>query len=208
MKNMTIAKHAFFDVNILGDYLPLAGGIMTGNITMNDNNILFTTGWLGRGANCLSFNAANDGIFANPVQFPVGAALTPAVAVGVANIGLYSSFGNLDFATGGIARMSLSATFLRGSGNDDFSIDLANSSRTNPAYAFRNHEGDGLGSNAGGNECSLIANSLEKLRVDITAVAGDTALMLWDVNGAAMVRVTVGANDSGGAGFKVLRIPN
>lgn len=41
-----------------------------------------------------------------------------------------------------------------------------------------------------------------------SVTAGDTLLMVYDVNGAALRRVSVGANDSGGVGFKLLRIPN
>ncbi len=41
-----------------------------------------------------------------------------------------------------------------------------------------------------------------------TAVATETYLMLYDVDNATLERVTVGAADSGGVGFKVLRIPN
>jgi hypothetical protein len=41
-----------------------------------------------------------------------------------------------------------------------------------------------------------------------TAVAGTTALWLWDADNGALEQVTVGAADSGGSGFKVLRIPN
>jgi hypothetical protein len=48
----------------------------------------------------------------------------------------------------------------------------------------------------------------EKLRVDNTTTAGDTALLLYDVDNGTMERVTVGIADSGGVGFKVLRIPN
>jgi hypothetical protein len=40
------------------------------------------------------------------------------------------------------------------------------------------------------------------------AAAGQTCLMLWDVDNGTLERVTVGAADSGGTGFKVLRIPN
>ena len=47
-----------------------------------------------------------------------------------------------------------------------------------------------------------------KARIDNTATAGHTALLLWDVDNATLERVTVGAADSGGTGFKVLRIPN
>jgi hypothetical protein len=49
---------------------------------------------------------------------------------------------------------------------------------------------------------------IEVGRFDLSAVAGDTRFMLWDVTTGALVRVTRGAADSGGAGFRVLRIPN
>lgn len=45
-------------------------------------------------------------------------------------------------------------------------------------------------------------------KFDITATATQTALLIWDNDNAATERVTVGAADSAGAGFKVLRIPN
>lgn len=43
---------------------------------------------------------------------------------------------------------------------------------------------------------------------DNSLTAGDTRFLLWDVDSGALQRVTVGAADSGGTGFKVLRIPN
>jgi hypothetical protein len=45
-------------------------------------------------------------------------------------------------------------------------------------------------------------------KFDKTAVAGETGLWLWDADNGQLERVTVGAADSGGAGFKVLRIAN
>lgn len=44
--------------------------------------------------------------------------------------------------------------------------------------------------------------------VDADSTAGNTRLLVWDVDNSALVRVSVGANDSGGTGFKVLCIPN
>lgn len=41
-----------------------------------------------------------------------------------------------------------------------------------------------------------------------TTTAGETALLLFDVDNNTVERVTVGAADSGGTNFKVLRIPN
>lgn len=52
------------------------------------------------------------------------------------------------------------------------------------------------------------AAATEALKVDSSVAAGETRLLLYDVDNATMERVTVGAADSGGAGFKVLRIPN
>ena len=43
---------------------------------------------------------------------------------------------------------------------------------------------------------------------DDDATAGNTRLLLWDVDNNQLERVSVGAADSGGVGYKVLRIPN
>lgn len=48
----------------------------------------------------------------------------------------------------------------------------------------------------------------DAMKVDNSAVAGQTRLLIWDVDNNTLERVTVGAADSGGAGFKLLRIPN
>ncbi len=44
--------------------------------------------------------------------------------------------------------------------------------------------------------------------VDGDNTAGNTRLMVYDVDNAMLERVSVGAANSGGAGYKVLRIPN
>lgn len=48
----------------------------------------------------------------------------------------------------------------------------------------------------------------DKLQVDGSTTANDTAMLLWDVNSGTLKRVSVGAADSGGAGFRLLRIVN
>lgn len=49
----------------------------------------------------------------------------------------------------------------------------------------------------------------EALRLDFGGgTAGNTGMMLYDVDNNTLERVTVGAADSGGAGFKMLRIAN
>jgi hypothetical protein len=51
-------------------------------------------------------------------------------------------------------------------------------------------------------------NNVEITRFDLDSTAGNTRFMIYDVDNGTLERVTVGAADSGGAGFKVLRIPN
>lgn len=46
------------------------------------------------------------------------------------------------------------------------------------------------------------------LEVDGDSTAGNTRLLIYDVDNATLERVSVGAADSGGTGFKLLRIPN
>lgn len=50
--------------------------------------------------------------------------------------------------------------------------------------------------------------STAHMALERTATATHTALLIWDNDNATLERVTVGAADSAGAGFKVLRIPN
>lgn len=45
-------------------------------------------------------------------------------------------------------------------------------------------------------------------KFDKPATAGNTGLWIWDADNGQLERVTVGAADSGGAGFKLLRIAN
>jgi hypothetical protein len=47
-----------------------------------------------------------------------------------------------------------------------------------------------------------------EMQVDQSTTAGHTRLLLWDVDKGSLQRVSIGASDSGGIGFKVLRVPN
>lgn len=54
-----------------------------------------------------------------------------------------------------------------------------------------------------------VGNGVTKsAQFDASSTSSETRLLLWDVSASALVRVTRGAADSGGAGFRVLRIPN
>jgi hypothetical protein len=72
------------------------------------------------------------------------------------------------------------------------------------SFGLRVQGGDGGNYVASFNDYSAI----ERLRIDSPVTAGQTALLLYDVDNNTIERVTVGIADSGGVGFKVLRIPN
>ena len=55
---------------------------------------------------------------------------------------------------------------------------------------------------------TLLSGGTNGIRVDNSATATHTRLLVFDVDNGQLERVTVGAADSGGTGFKVLRIPN
>lgn len=76
-----------------------------------------------------------------------------------------------------------------------------------PAYTFSNDSDTGLYS-AVANALGVTCGGVDAIRVDNSATADQTRLLVYDVSAASLVRVTRGAADSGGSGFRVLRIPN
>ena len=77
---------------------------------------------------------------------------------------------------------------------------------TNPTIEFDSndyfHYNDTL------NYLSLLIGGVVVARIDASSTTGETCLQIYDVDNATLERVTVGAADSGGAGYKALRIPN
>ena len=63
-------------------------------------------------------------------------------------------------------------------------------------------------SDGAGGVSYTLDDGTEVLRLDDDATAGNTRMLLYDVDAGALVRVSVGAADSGGVGFKALRVPN
>ena len=51
-------------------------------------------------------------------------------------------------------------------------------------------------------------NGMDAAKFDDNATAGNTRFLIYDVDNGMLERVTVGAADSGGTGYKLLRIPN
>lgn len=70
---------------------------------------------------------------------------------------------------------------------------------------------DGLSVNIGSltaHPLNILYNDAVVAQFDGDSTAGNTRFIVWDVTAGATVRVSRGAADSGGAGFRVLRIPN
>lgn len=68
-----------------------------------------------------------------------------------------------------------------------------------------------IGTTGGSNTRDIVftaGGNLSVAKMDGNTNAGETRLLLYDVDNGQLERVSVGAADSGGVGFKVLRIPN
>lgn len=118
--------------------------------------------------------------------------------IGWSDVHLYRSGANsLGFSANNQVRMLMNTGGLR--------LAIAGSAGTPSARLNSNNTG--LFSDVAG-AVQLSASGVESVRADDDATAGNTRLMIYDVDNATLERVTVGAADSGGAGFKVLRIPN
>ncbi len=77
-------------------------------------------------------------------------------------------------------------------------------------HAFDTSTGEytGIEFNANGDTLRAYTNSVEVARFDKDTTAGNTRFLIYDVDNATLERVSVGAADSGGVGYKLLRIPN
>lgn len=104
---------------------------------------------------------------------------------------------------GWLKRGEISINEPNGKGTAGISIKgIANGD--NIAFLQRNTDTSPIGTFI---RCVNAANSAVLFDVDYETLAGNTNVLL-SVGGAAAVRVSAGAVDSGGAGFKVLRVPN
>jgi hypothetical protein len=136
-------------------------------------------------AGALAFAGASSGYSFDAIVTGTSVTLTSGLRVGFAGtptadrIELGDANAFLDFGN-----LIASTLMLFGDSGDSLRYD-----RTNNVWAF------------------AIGNA-DKCYLDAPSTATQTALRIYDVDNAAVERVTVGAADSGGAGFKLLRIPN
>jgi len=135
------------------------------------------------------------------VQFKDGAAATPSIRfISDPDTGIFSEAANqIGFAAAGVRSVIITSA----------AIQLASGSVTVPSLTFISDPDSGFYSPS----ADIIAITTGGVRsgqfedpADLSAT--ETALSLYDKDNAALQQVTVGAADSGGSGFKVLRIPN
>lgn len=86
-------------------------------------------------------------------------------------------------------------------------VIVPDGSAATPSLAFNSSTDCGLFRGAVGT-VSVAAAGAEVARFDNGASAGETRFMLYDITAGTLKRVCVGADDSGGTGYKVLRVPN
>ena len=116
------------------------------------------------------------------------------------NLGIYRKSADvLGFVTSGVERMTVS---------DSLVTSIADFAVSALSKIYLDGGGDTFFDEASANVARLRAGGEDVLQGDNSTTATQTRLMIYDVDNAQLERVTVGAADSGGAGFKVLRIPN
>ena len=137
-------------------------------------------------------------------------AATPTLAFGDGDTGLFESTDDvLGLSLAGIRRWVIAGDFIRSDASAGAQITNLSVTATVPSVmANRGDTNSGLGGTA--DNPSLIAGGLEAIRAEDPADLGaaETSLWLYDDDNGTMEQVTVGIADSGGNGFKVLRIPN
>lgn len=140
-------------------------------------------------------------------------ATTPTLSFGDGDTGLYEiSDDIIGLAIGGANVLQFESTRMyQGAGASGTALIVYDGSTSGnvPAYGFWGDTNAGL-FRAAADSPAISCGTTECARFeDIdTLGAGETALHIYDVDNTSLDQVTVGAADSGGAGFKVLRIPN
>lgn len=133
--------------------------------------------------------------------FPVETTAKPAIAFNtVAGHGINApSSLATDFIHAGVIRLTIFNNGLR--------VQPLALSDTVPFLYLAGDLDTGVGHPAA-DEVSLIAGAVQALKCDKSVTATHTRFLIYDVDNATLERVTVGAADSGGTNFKLLRIPN
>lgn len=118
---------------------------------------------------------------------------------------------------GGIIQGPRSALIFGDASNTDTVLTMSSNAYHDGAWKYMAtglaaQWGLGVGTGAGRVAASGSADGAitwkETITYDGSTTSGETRLLLYDVDKGALSRVSVGAADSGGSGFKLLRVPN
>lgn len=185
------------------------------------NTLAFAT----TGAQRLTISSVGNITFTNnligsagTIQMPNGSASAPSYTFSSSTTtGMFFATSTIAFTISGSTRFDITST------NCTITADLrpdANNSRDFGSTVrgwrnifmvgdlFMDTDDDSWITSNTDDEISIFCNSVENLRVDSDATATNTRLLIYDVDNATLERVSVGIDNSGGLGFKVLRIPN
>lgn len=202
ISNTAIGNNSFDDL-LTGNYNVGLGQFSGDNITGGSNNIgigYFTT-------------AVASGSYSNTIAIGRNAMITGNNQMVVGDSGSSAFIRNFYFGRG-VEQDSLDTTGItfQATSVKDGNLDVA----SDYDYIFAGSQGTGTGTGGeirlqtapSGTTGSTKNALVDALKVDASKVAGETRLFVYDVDNGTLERVTVGAADSGGAGFKVLRIAN
>jgi len=154
----------------------------------------------------LGFNFQGAGASTSPVKIRKG---TGTSADGDIVFAFYPNSGFFDLQPYGVSAgetSSLRFSELASNGSNYIEFKAPDALTGNTTFTLP----DGAGS-AGAPLITNGSNTLSwstAIKVDNDSTAGNTRFFLYDVDNATLERVTVGIADSGGTGFKLLRIPN
>ena len=173
-------------------------------VATGDSVILYDTS----AGNTVKATIAN--IFASAGN--IGAATI--VTVGALDSGsITSGFGNIDIGTsnitsGGIWSVDVDGTGLGAAGAMTFGAGGDSGEYWDGSdYIITSSNGMVLGVVEAA-EVNFMEVDTGTARIDFSDATSATALMLWNRADNSLIRVTTGANDTGGTGFRSLHIPN
>ncbi len=195
-QNAVVADNRLFINNASGTF-PLIYGEF-------DNAFVAINGSLSIGSKT---NPGGNGINLPQENTP----LLPTFSFGDGDSGFYEiADDQIRLSLGGTDNIQMTSTSFSTSIFGGFRLLHSVASGTNPTLQPKSSDTNtGIGGIAADN-LSMICGGLEAGRFEDPAdlVAGETSLWLFDDDNNTIEQVTVGTADSGGAGFKVLRIPN
>jgi hypothetical protein len=183
----------------------IVGNRITGNVTDEGSNSTYTGNALG--AHRVVFAPGSSGILWTGNVRGAGSSIVnnglPSNVV-MEQDRVYSGYLNLAIAEG-LRLGNNKAIRLYDSADSNYaSVSM---SGTNALTLSNNNGPVHIAANAG-SRVQNIVGGVEVARFDGNTAAGQTRFLIYDVDKGTLQRVSVGPADSGGVGYKILRIPN